>query len=318
MREEGVEGAEVHVVHQHAAFGDVAQEAAVDPCLVHLEEEEVVLPLGQRDHIAAPFFAEEEGVEAYLAAGEDVEAGIVPAALHEGGEEAALAHGPHQADDLALFEAGEDEFEILDILLYGGHLHGVIHYVEAAAGILRVEELGADVAHHVDELSALEGLCPALRLRQLRHDLVGQGYALLHAWLADALVGLALAVVEVFVALHEVVLSFEPAVEALLAAVGLPHGEEGAEFLHGGHAAHDVLHLLEGGLADAHSLCHLGREDLLVLRVGDGVGSGGVAGLLKIARRCKNMVLKIARRCKNMVLKIARRCKFIKNKVVCN
>lgn len=65
--------AEVEIIDQDAAFGDMAEKAAVDAGLVHLEQKEVVLALGEGDDVAAPFFAKKEGVEAYLAACEDVE-----------------------------------------------------------------------------------------------------------------------------------------------------------------------------------------------------------------------------------------------------
>lgn len=54
------------------------------------------------------------------------------------------------------------------------------------------------------------------------------------------------ACVEVFVALDGVVLSAEPTVEALLAAVAFPHGEESGEFFEGGDATYDVEDFVVG------------------------------------------------------------------------
>jgi hypothetical protein len=66
-------GAEVEAVDEDAVFGGAAEEAAVEACLVHLEEEGVVLAFGQRHQEASGFLAEEEGVEAYLARSKDIE-----------------------------------------------------------------------------------------------------------------------------------------------------------------------------------------------------------------------------------------------------
>ena len=61
------------------------------------------------------------------------------------------------------------------------------------------------------------------------------------------------AAVEVFVALHGVLLSAEPAVETLLFAIALPHSQQGGELVDGGDAAYDVEHFVVGFVRDAES-----------------------------------------------------------------
>ena len=189
------------------------------------------------------------------------------AAPHQGGKKASLPHRSSRGDDGGIDEAAEDEFEIFDIVVHGGHFDGVGDDVEASAGIFGIEELGADVAHHVEYFVARKGERRWFG-RERGADVLGQQEAVFDARFADLLVAGVGAGIEVFVAFHKMVLSFEPAVEALLPPVGLPHSKERAEFLHGRHTAYNVLHLLEGGLADAHGFDYFGGEEVL-----GGVGS---------------------------------------------
>ncbi len=61
------DGAEVEAIDHDAILGGAAEKAAVQPCLVHLEQESIVLAFGQGDKVTAFLLTEEEGVEAHLA-----------------------------------------------------------------------------------------------------------------------------------------------------------------------------------------------------------------------------------------------------------
>ena len=50
--------------------------------------------------------------------------------------------------------------------------------------------------------------------------------------------------IEIFVALHHMMLSAEPSIEALLASVALPHSQEGGKLVNGGLMPNDIQHLI--------------------------------------------------------------------------
>ena len=128
--------------------------------------------------------------------------------------------------------------------------HGLVDQVEAAAGIVAVGKLRADIAHHIEEGAGIE-----CEVRGGWCEVFAEGAGYLHTFfdlgLTDgAVVGAT--VIEVIVALDDMVLPTQPSIEALLLAVGLPHGEEGGEFVDGGLAADDVEHFVESLARDAH------------------------------------------------------------------
>lgn len=259
----------------------MTKEAAIDACFLQLEEEEVVLTLGEGDHKATIVLTEEERVEPDFAAGEDIEADRdsvfakrQSATGDQSGKKASPTHGTDRRDYLGLKEAAKDELEILDIIGSGGKFYRIVDYVEATFGILGIEELGADIAHHINELAAGEGVAHRRRNRggyrvgiESLHHLFGEVDAVLYTGFTDFFMCSVWTVVEIFVFLDYVVLPFEPAIEALLSAVGIPHGKEGAEFLDRRHTANDAHHLLESRLANAHGLHDFGGDQLFILHV---------------------------------------------------
>ena len=259
----------------------MAKEAAIDPCFLQLEEEEVVLTLGEGNHKATIVLTEEKRVEPDFAAGEDIEAdrdGVFAkrqsATGDQSGKKASPTHGADRRDDLGLKEAAKNKLEILDIVGSGGKFYGIVDYVEATFGIFGIEELGADIAHHINELAAGESVAYLRRNRggyrvgiEPLHHLFCKVNAVLYTGFTDFFMGSIRAVVEIFVLLDYVVLPLEPAIEALLSAIGIPHCKEGAEFLYRRHTANDAHHLLESRLANAHGLHDFGGDQLFILYV---------------------------------------------------
>ena len=66
-------GAEVIAVDDDAVLRRAAEEAAVQPCVVHLQQEGVVLPFLQGHQVASPLLAEEEGIQPHLPRHQDIE-----------------------------------------------------------------------------------------------------------------------------------------------------------------------------------------------------------------------------------------------------
>jgi hypothetical protein len=111
-REVDFDVAIVHIVDQNSTFGNMAKEAAIDPCFLQLEEEEVVLTLGEGNHRATIVLTEEKRIETDFAAGEDIEAdryGVFAkrqsATGDQSGKKASPTHGADRRDDLGLEEA---------------------------------------------------------------------------------------------------------------------------------------------------------------------------------------------------------------------
>ena len=259
----------------------MTQEAAIDPRFLQLEEEEVVLTLGKGNHKATIVLTEEERVEPDFAAGEDIEAdryGVFAKRQSttgdQSGKKASPTHGADRRDDLGLKEAAKNELEIFDIVGSGGKFYWIVDYVEATFGIFGIEKLGADIAHHINELAAGESVAYRRRNRvrfrvgiEPLHHLFCKVNAVLYTGFTDFFMGSVRAVVEIFVLFDYVVLPFEPAIEALLPAIGIPHGKEGAEFLDRRHTAYDAHHLLESWLANAHGLHDFGGDQFFILYV---------------------------------------------------
>ena len=140
--------------------------------------------------------------------------------------------------------------------------------METATGVLRVEELGTDIAHHIEQFAAREMGCTGLIALPgigVLHELVSQGDTILHAGFADILVGGVGAGIEILMLFHHMMLPFEPAIEALLLSVSLPHGQQGTQFLHSRHTTNDAHHLFIGRLANAHGLHHFGGDQFFIL-----------------------------------------------------
>lgn len=215
----------------------MTQEAAIDPRFLQLEEEEVVLTLGEGNHKATIILTEEKRVETDFAAGEDIEAdrdGVFAkrqsATGDQSGKKATPTHGADRRDDLGLEEAAKNELEIFDIVGSGGKFYWIVDYVEATFGIFGIEKLGADIAHHINELAAGESVAYLRRNRggyrvgiEPLHHLFCEVNAVLYTGFTDFFMGSIWAVVEIFVLLDYVVLPFKPAIEALLSAIGIPH-----------------------------------------------------------------------------------------------
>ena len=66
------DGAEVEAVDYHAVLRGTSQEAAVEACIIHLEQESIVLAFGQGDKVTAFLLTEEKSVEAHLAGHKDI------------------------------------------------------------------------------------------------------------------------------------------------------------------------------------------------------------------------------------------------------
>ena len=100
--------------------------------------------------VAAGFLAEEEGVEPHFAGGEDVVAQRGDEAQQRA-EEASLANRQGGGADSGLGQGAEDELDVLAVFVVAAGPHGLVDQVQAAARVLAVGELGADVADHVEQ-----------------------------------------------------------------------------------------------------------------------------------------------------------------------
>ena len=103
--------------------------------------------------------------------------------------------------------------------------HGFVDQVQALPCIFAAHELGADIAHHVKQVTSGEWRAESGK-REITTKVGGYCQTFLYARFLDVLM-FGIAAVEVLVTLDHMVLSPQPTVEALLAAVALPHGQKG-------------------------------------------------------------------------------------------
>ena len=242
-------GAEVHAIDQDTAFGDTAKEAAVEASLVEFQQELVVVSLGQRHNRPSGLFAEEEGVEPNLAGREDVEAKTSATHGHDRGEQAAQGDFGNIQKKAGVAHGMEDKGDVATHLVVVGEVDGIGGEVEASARIVGVEEERGYVADHIEQQA---GFGKRIGRERQADQLTGDGGTVGHTRLLDVLVGRVGAAVDVVVGIGDMVHAFEPSEEALLATVGLPHSQEGADVVHHGETPENESHLLIDGSCDAH------------------------------------------------------------------
>ena len=138
--------------------------------------------------------------------------------------------------------------------------------MEALPRILRIKKLRTHIPHHIQQLTTRKHCLPFHNRMHLcvSHHLVRQLNAIFHAGLAYILMSRIAPRIQVLILLHNMMLSLQPSIQALLPSISIPHGQKSTQLLHRRHTSHYTHHLLKGRSANTHGLHYFGRDQLFL------------------------------------------------------